>query len=558
MKLKFTYAAALLLLTSLVSTNLFSQNHYRTYSDGNWTGTAVWEMSADGISGWATTTVAPTTADLTVQVRNVIVINSNVSADQLTITNTGSIQVTGAAGILQLANGSGDDLTVNGTLQIDNFAANAVNGPGNIVINGTLSWIGGTISAPAAISSGGVANLSGNNIKYLHASLTNNGVINWSTGASSGGIYFNNSITFTNNGTINENFSSGRGFFNEGGTNLFVNNGTFHKQTTQTFNNLTVPFTNSATGILSGIGTFNLTNTVTNNGTIKPGTSPGILTVSAGTLHNQAATVDLEILNNSGAGTGYDQLAITGTPNLSNTIINIIDISPGNNPAPLGTYNNLMTGTFTSLNINNVNVGTNYSKAGTTGASLAIEKIALFPLPVIWGEFNAVAKNNDVVLSWETLAEENTASFVVEHASGSNANYTAIATVTAQGNSNTSKKYEYRFTNPDREKSNFFRIKQVDIDGQSKYSDIRIVKFSKGNIVKVNTYPNPVTSKLNINVQANNISVSLSDMYGKTILTKLLQAGNNTINMQPYATGYYLVGIYEDGILLETKKIVKQ
>lgn len=557
MKMKFTYVAALVLLTSLVSTNLFSQNHYRTHSDGNWTGTAVWEMSADGITGWTNTAVAPTTTDLTVQVRNVIVINTNVSADQLTITNTGSIQVTGASGVLQLANGTGDDLTVNGTLQIDNFTANAVSGPGNIVINGTLTWIGGILSAPAVINNSGQANLSGNNIKYLRTTLVNNGTFNWSTGAATGGIYFNNG-TFTNNGTINENFSSDRGFFSEGGTNLFTNNGTFHKQTTFIFNNLTVPFTNSATGILSGVGTFNLTGTVVNNGRIRPGTSPGVLTVSAGTLHNQATTVDLEILNNSGAGTGYDQLNINGTPSLANTIINILDIAPGNNPAPLGAYNNLMTGTFTSLNINNVNVRTNYSKAGTTGAALNIQKVALFPLPVVWGAFNAVAKNNDVVLNWETLAEENTASFVIEHASGSNTNYTAIATVAAQGNSNTSKKYEYRFTNPDREKSNFFRIKQVDIDGQSKYSDVRIVKFNKGNIVKVNTYPNPVTSELNINVQVSNISVSLADMYGKTILTKLLQAGNNTINMQRYATGYYLVGIYEDGILLETKKIVKQ
>jgi phage baseplate assembly protein gpV len=558
MKIKFTYAGALVLLTSLFSTALSAQNHYRTIADGNWTATNVWEASADGISGWAATATAPITSDLTIQVRNNITVNSNITADQLTVTNTGHLTVTGTTGVLQLANGTGDDLTVNGTLQMDNFPATAINGPGNIVIAGTLTWIGGAIAAPSVINSGGQANLSGNNIKYLQTTLVNNGTFNWSTGASSGGIYMNNA-TFTNNGTINENFSSGRGFFNDGGTNQFTNNGTFHKQTTQVFNNLTVPFTNSATGILSGTGTFNLTNTVSNLGRIRPGNSPGLLTVSSGALNNQATTIDLEILNNSGAGTGYDQLTITGgTPNLSNAIINVLDISPGNNPAPLGNYNNLISGSFTALNSANVNVRTNYSKAATTTTALAVQKVALFPLPVVWGEFNAVAKNNEVVLNWETLSEENTASFVIEHAAGNNSGYTPVATIAAQGNSNSIKKYEYRFNSPDKEKSNFFRIKQVDLDGKSKYSDVRIVKFNKGNIVKVSTYPNPVISELNINVQVSNIAVSLSDMYGKTILTTLLKAGTNTINMQPYAKGYYLVGIYEDGVLLETKKVVKQ
>ncbi len=568
MKLKFTHALAVVFVFFSSSSLLQAQNLYRSTGNGTWGTLSIWEHSTDGGTTWAAATVVPTDANSDgITIRNNVSVTINRTADQIIVNSGATLSITGPTGTTLTVNESApavNDLIVNGTLLLGTTGTtNFISGTGRLLVNNILDWVNGRINLPTTIAATGVANLPAGINKNLGANLINNGLMNWHADQPGGGsIILNSNIVFTNNGTINfyADLPTSRGLGNSG-TNSFVNNGTLHKIGNGVFNNTSVAFTNSSTGVLSGTGEFRLTNTVTNNGTVKPGSSPGVLTVSNLTLHNQAATVELEILNGSGAGTGYDQLNIlAGTPtsNLSNVIINVIDISPGNAPAPTGTYNSLLTGSFTGLNINNVNVQTNYSKTGTTTTSLAIEKIALFPLPVIWGGFEARLKNNNIELTWETLSEENSLEFVIEHSTDGANQYTPIAKINAQGNSTSTKKYTYIFNSPDKSKTNYFRIKQIDIDGKSKYSDTRFVKFNKGSLVNVTVYPNPVKGELFVNSQTSKLSLALSDMYGRTILTQQAQAGTTTINTHQLAKGYYLLAIYEDGVLLETKKILKK
>ena len=65
-------------------------------------------------------------------------------------------------------------------------------------------------------------------------------------------------------------------------------------------------------GTLSGTGRVN--GVLTNTGTLSPGNSPGIFTVNGAYSQGATGTLAVEITPSAVAGTGYDQLLVTGTP----------------------------------------------------------------------------------------------------------------------------------------------------------------------------------------------------------------------------------------------------
>jgi CSLREA domain-containing protein len=77
------------------------------------------------------------------------------------------------------------------------------------------------------------------------------------------------------------------------------------------------------TSTLGGTGTINSANTVTvqSGGTVAPGTSPGILNTGNVTF-DSSSTFAVEI-NGTTAGSGYDQLNVTGTVSLSDAILSL-------------------------------------------------------------------------------------------------------------------------------------------------------------------------------------------------------------------------------------------
>ena len=105
-----------------------------------------------------------------------------------------------------------------------------------------------------------------------------------------------------------------------GASPTFSNAGELRVMTGATFRPTAGNWTNAPTGVLSGAGTFNLTaGTLSNLGTVSPGTSPGILGVTANYPQTSAALLALEI-GGFTPGTEHDQLTISGTANLNGTV----------------------------------------------------------------------------------------------------------------------------------------------------------------------------------------------------------------------------------------------
>ena len=89
---------------------------YRSKASGNWNSSSTWE-TFNG-SNWVTASAAPSNNDGFINIRSghTVTVNSSVNADQLTIDSGGVLNA--SSNTLTIKDGAGNDLTVNGTLNI--------------------------------------------------------------------------------------------------------------------------------------------------------------------------------------------------------------------------------------------------------------------------------------------------------------------------------------------------------------------------------------------------------------------------------------------------------
>ncbi len=202
------------------------------------------------------------------------------------------------------------------------------------------------------------------------------------------------------------------------------------------------------------------------------------------------------------------------------------------------------TGLTTLMDNTSSNNGTLTNLGLTTGATsnYVVQNSSLFALPLQWHGFTAKKQNNKVLLEWSTAQEQNTKDFIVQH-STNGAEYKNIGNVTAAGNSNTIKEYNYLHTTPIKS-NNYYRILQRDFDGKSSYSEVRLVKF-QNTIDKFKIIGNPVVNgKLQVTVFST-CTLTLHSSDGTILWTKQFAAGTQTLDLSKYAKGIYLLKVDE-------------
>lgn len=150
----------------------------------------------------------------------------------------------------------------------------------------------------------------------------------------------------------------------------------------------------------------------------------------------------------------------------------------------------------------------------------------LTPLPVDFRSFIAVRKNSSVNLEWVTASESNNAGFAVEsNSTGAWVQIDLVPSNAQNGNSTTDLRYTYTDINQNKGITQY-RVKQIDIDGKSKYSTVRAVKGLGQNDIKV--FPNPSQDgMINVVFDDNQIyNVQVVDMAGRAVSSQM--ASNST------------------------------
>jgi hypothetical protein len=161
--------------------------------------------------------------------------------------------------------------------------------------------------------------------------------------------------------------------------------------------------------------------------------------------------------------------------------------------------------------------------------------------------FTAQKQGGKSLLAWSTEAETNNSHFDVER-SGDGLTWQRIGVVNSHGNSASVSNYRFIDGLP-QNGINYYRLKEVDVNGLFAYSPVRTVQFEGEWPVKL--YPNPAQSFLVLefnNEKDEKGLIVIHNTLGKTVLTmeqQLVRGLNRvTINqLQPLAQGTYVVTV---------------
>jgi len=211
---------------------------------------------------------------------------------------------------------------------------------------------------------------------------------------------------------------------------------------------------------------------------------------------------------------------------------------------------------------------------GTTngcGNDFAIDDLKLAtcpsggPLPVQFLNVSAHQKGSGVAIDWSTSSELNNKYFDVERSTDGGSSWSVVNTLPSKGDGSATKNYSGYDAKPVAG-VNLYRIRQVDNDGTSKYSNTVVFKL---NIVKtdVSVLANPFNSNITVDfltTRSQTVSARLFEMSGKQLLAEQFTVSKGSYRkvIQGVATlnkGIYILQIIdEDGQVIYNDKLVKQ
>jgi hypothetical protein len=189
----------------------------------------------------------------------------------------------------------------------------------------------------------------------------------------------------------------------------------------------------------------------------------------------------------------------------------------------------------------------------------------LVPLPATGLTATASLNNNVVTVKWNTISEQNTQYFVVER-SLDGTNFTATGSqVPAAGTSDNKKEYQLpdNITSLVQNEVIYYRIKLVDRDGKTTYSNIVAVRLSKKPGVTI--WPNPFRSNVTVSIttlKETVVDIKLIDINGKNLrnFSQQVTKGITQIairDLEQLPSGVYLMEITDKNAGTTFQKLLK-
>ncbi|MDA8792833.1 T9SS type A sorting domain-containing protein [Bacteriovoracaceae bacterium] len=177
-------------------------------------------------------------------------------------------------------------------------------------------------------------------------------------------------------------------------------------------------------------------------------------------------------------------------------------------------------------------------------------------LPVELTKFEATKINSNdpsVIVAWETASETNNAGYEVHH-STDGVSWNEIAFVNPLPGSDTDRRvYSYIHNNPVLNATNYYQLKQIDIDGEFSFSPVDAVEIvdPKRDVSLATAYPNPISS-LHSQITVDGLydgdeyEIYIIDTQGNTIQNHTVEGGTKfqikTTDM--VSGGMYFINVY--------------
>ncbi len=208
-------------------------------------------------------------------------------------------------------------------------------------------------------------------------------------------------------------------------------------------------------------------------------------------------------------------------------------------------------------------LGTWQNGSGCSGiTTLSGDVQSVLPVDLVLFESKMIDKQ--IALQWITATELNNEKFEVEE-SREGREFQKIGEVKGKGATHEQQDYSFEVKNP-RNGISYYRLKQIDFDGQFEYSKVIRVNFKGENGNVGEFYPNPSKSgTVNLDYTSENddeILVSVFDVTGKLIVNQIQQFSNGDNNLSfdfsELNTGIYIVKIGDERNPTHRKLIIER
>ncbi len=241
-------------------------------------------------------------------------------------------------------------------------------------------------------------------------------------------------------------------------------------------------------------------------------------------------------------------------------VFGTLDAPQPNNFGGQGLYNTIYLNSGSFLNV----MGENNTHYSINGPGTYNNSWTGTPLPVDLISFSAVKQNNTTaVLNFATAWEINNAGFEVER-STNGVSWSKIGFVAGKGNSTEINNYTFSTSLVNvNTPVVYYRLKQVDFNGQFEYSATRTLRLNGAAATTANVYPNPATSKISVSLEGmaagEMARITVMDMSGKAVISsnQIVQEGNFTMdmNIDNLKTGNYIINITSPSANFNTKLV---
>jgi len=210
-----------------------------------------------------------------------------------------------------------------------------------------------------------------------------------------------------------------------------------------------------------------------------------------------------------------------------------------------------------------------YDKGTTTGDAYTLCDMstcaAVTDLPIELAEFSVTENDCQANLYWRTVTEPNFSHFDIEK-STNGMDYTAIASIDSKGNQAIGA--EYNFIDNQLAANNYYRLKMVDSDGLTEYSNIETITTNCASGVSISdVFPNPVrnmTSSVRFTSSINETEAKMViiDALSRVVTQQTIEVieGMNLINLDlsTLNSGTYYLFLEGDNWQTRVVKFVKQ
>jgi hypothetical protein len=264
---------------------------------------------------------------------------------------------------------------------------------------------------------------------------------------------------------------------------------------------------------------------------------PGAVTISAyGNDGEQLAfscrpvanTVDTIKLNVSGSA-GLYKLVFS-----NNNMIAVAD-----NVWLFDTYTNTVTDLKIASTYNFTIVSGVAASQGMSRFYIVVGNSSALPVKLLHFTANKTA-NKQVELHWATAQETNSKHFEVERSVDGKQYYT-IGTVAAGGNTHTL--INYMFIDEQPVRSNYYRLKQVDMDEAVSYSKVEYILIDELSTTGIKVYPIPATEYVMIEHTQPITQVVVINVNGREVLQQQGSGITHKLDVRSLSAGVYIMKI---------------